>query len=228
MTIQHWSACERPREKLLECGAAALSDAELLAVFLRVGAAGKSAVDLARELLLHFGSLTGLFAADAPVLMAMKGMGSAKYAQLQVVPELSRRALAESLQLPGGLETPSVVRGYLRLTLAPLAHEVFMCLFLDTRNRLIASEELFRGTLTHTAVYPREVARRALSHNAASVIVAHNHPCGSATPSQSDLQMTRLLARALDLIDVRLLDHFIVAGTCIHSFAEQGLLKTAQ
>ena len=226
MSITNWPACERPREKLQESGAAALSDAELLAVFLRVGATGKSAVELARDLLIRFGSLTRLFSADARAILDIRGMGVAKYTQLQVVPELARRMLAESLQLPRGLDSPAAVRSYLRLTLAPLAYEVFVCLFLDTRNRMIATEELFRGTLNQTAVYPREVARRALAHNAASVIVAHNHPSGCCAPSQSDMQMTRMLGRALELIDVRLLDHFVVAGTHVHSFAEHGQLKS--
>ncbi len=161
MTIANWPACERPREKLLECGAGALSDAELLAVFLRVGTAGKSAVDLARELLHRFGSLTALFAAEAGTLTAIRGMGGAKYAQMQAIPELARRALAESLRLPTGFDSQAAVRNYLRLTLASLPHEVFLCLFLDPGNRMIASEELFRGTLMRTAVYPREVARQA-------------------------------------------------------------------
>jgi DNA repair protein RadC len=225
MSITNWPPCERPREKLQASGAAALSDAELLAVFLRVGATGKSAVELARDLMVRFGSLTRLFSADARTVLDIRGMGEAKYTQLQAVPELARRMLAESLQLPRGLDSPAAVRNYLRLTLAPLAHEVFICLFLDTRNRMIATEEMFRGTLTQTAVYPREVARRALAHNAASVIVAHNHPSGSCTPSQSDMQMTRMLGRALALIDVQLLDHFVVAGTHVHSFAEHGQLK---
>jgi DNA repair protein RadC len=210
MTITDWPPCERPREKLLECGAAALSDAELLAVFLRVGAAGKNAVDLARELMVRFGSLTRLFTADAPALLAIRGMGCC---QVRAEPDHPRTGAASA----GGLVAAAAgirfaggaVRSYLRLTLSPLHHEVFLCLFLDARNRLIASEELFRGTLTHTSVHPREVARQALVYNAASVIVAHNHPSSVATPSQSDLQMTRLLARALELIDVRLLDHFI-------------------
>ncbi|RDK12246.1 RadC family protein [Cupriavidus lacunae] len=220
MTIADWPSCERPREKLLECGAAALSDAELLAVLLRVGTTGKSAVDLARELLHRFGSLTALLAAEAHALTGVRGMGETKYAQLQAIPELARRALAESLRLPTGFDSPEAVRNYLRLTLAPLPHEVFLCLFLDPRNRMVASEELFRGTLTRAAVYPREVARQALVHNAAGIIVAHNHPRGTTEPSQSDLHLTRELARALALIDVRLLDHFIVAGQEIHSLAD--------
>lgn len=218
MTIANWPACERPREKLLECGAGALFDAELLAVFLRVGAAGKSAVDLARELMHRFGSLTALFAADAGALTAIRGMGEAKYAQLLAIPELAR--LAESLRLPTGFDSPAAVRNYLRLTLASLPHEIFLCLFLDPRNRMIASEELFRGTLTRTAVYPREVARQALMHNAAGVIVAHNHPAGTTAPSRSDIHLTHELGRTLELIDVRLLDHFIVAGHEVRSLAQ--------
>ncbi len=220
MPIHNWPACERPREKLMQTGAQALSDAELLAVLLRVGVAGRSAVALARDLMGHFGSLTRLFAADAPALQSVRGVGLAKYTQLQVVPELARRALAESLRLPEGLDSPHAVRSYLRLTLARLPYEAFVCLFLDARHRLLVSEELFRGTLTHASVYPREVARKALAHNAAAVIVAHNHPSGNATPSQSDLQITRALVQALDLIDVRVVDHLIVAGSTIHSLAE--------
>ncbi|WP_420993586.1 RadC family protein [Cupriavidus sp. 30B13] len=222
MRITDWPSSERPREKLLREGAAALSDAELLAVFLRVGVSGKSAVDLARELLNDFGTLSGLFSAKVEELARVRGMGTAKYAQLQAAQELTRRGLAERLTLPGGLDSPAAVRDYLRLTLSAYEHEVFMCLFLDARNRLLASEELFRGSLTQTSVYPREVARQALLHNAASVIVAHNHPSGNALPSSADLAMTRSLTRSLALIDVRVLDHFIVAGTTIHSFAEHG------
>lgn len=165
--------------------------------------AGKTAVDLARELLQGFGSLSRLFGADAQALARVRGMGRAKYAQLQAALELTRRALAEDLRLATDLSSPQAVRDYLRLSIAHLPYEVFMCLFLDARNRLLASEELFRGTLTHTSVYPREVARHALMHNAAAVIVAHNHPSGTATPSRSDLDMTRSLARALALVDVQ-------------------------
>lgn len=185
-----------------------------------MSAAGKSAADLARELLHRFGSLTALFAAEGRALTSVRGMGEAKYAQLQAIPELARRALAESLRLPTGFDSPAAVRNYLRLTLASLPHEVFLCLFLDPRNRMVASEELFRGTLTRTAVYPREVARQALVHNAAGIIVAHNHPRGTTAPSQSDIHLTHELARTLNLIDVRLLDHFIVAGQEIRSLAD--------
>ena len=185
-----------------------------------MGVAGKTAVDLARELLQGFGSLSRLFGADAQALARVRGMGRAKYAQLQAALELTRRALAEDLRLATDLSSPQAVRDYLRLSIAHLPYEVFMCLFLDARNRLLASEELFRGTLTHTSVYPREVARHALMHNAAAVIVAHNHPSGTATPSRSDLDMTRSLARALALVDVRVLDHFIVTSSTAYSLAE--------
>lgn len=224
MPIPDWPASERPREKLLQGGAATLSDAELLAVFLRVGVAGKSAVDLARELIAAFGSLTGLLAAGRAELGSVRGIGSAKYAQLQAVFELTRRALAEELAVAPGLESPQAVRDYLRLSLAQRPYEVFLCLFLDARHRLLAAEELFRGTLTQTAVHPREVARQALAHNAAAVIVAHNHPSGNPAPSQADLAMTKALAHSLSLIDVHVLDHFIVAGNTTYSMAEHRLL----
>jgi len=224
MPIPQWPACERPREKLLHSGPAALSDAELLAVFLRVGTPGRTAVDLARELLARFGSLTRLFAADTDALAAIKGMGAAKQAQLRVVPELARRALAETLKAPPGLDSSRAVRAYLRLTLAQLPHEVFIALYLDSCHRLLASVELARGSLREAMVYPREVAREALSHNAAYVIVAHNHPDGLAAPSRSDLATTRLVARALAVLDIGLLDHYIVAGSDIYSFAEHDRL----
>ncbi|MEN3070634.1 RadC family protein [Uliginosibacterium sediminicola] len=225
MSIADWPAQERPRERLLAQGAEVLSDAELLAIFLRVGIRGKSAVDLARELLSHFGSLTRLFAASADALQAVPGMGQAKYAQLQAVLEMSRRALAEELRSRDLLGAPQAVRDWLRLRMASLPHEVFMILLLDAQNRLIDAVELFRGTLTQTSVYPREVVKLALAHNAAAVILAHNHPSGLAEPSQADELLTRSLRQALALVDVRVLDHFVVAGSAAPlSFAERGLL----
>jgi DNA repair protein RadC len=224
MAITDWPQGERPREKLLERGAAALSDAELLAIFLRVGVAGKSAVELARDLLAHFGSLTRLFHASHAEFAAFPGMGPAKYAQLQAVLEMARRALGEEMARGDALNSPAAVRDYLRLQLGGLAHEVFMALFLDAQNRVLAREELFRGTLTQTSVYPREVVKRALAHNAASVILAHNHPSGVAEPSQADRWLTEQLKAALALVDVKVLDHFIVAGPQGVSFAERGLL----
>ncbi|TWG85796.1 DNA replication and repair protein RadC [Cupriavidus gilardii J11] len=220
MSILDWPATQRPREKLLQSGPASLSDPELLAVFLRVGTPGKSAVELAREMINRFGSLRALLAAPRAEVARIKGVGAAKYAQLQAVVELTRRALAEEMALPRGLESPESVRDYLRLSLANRPYEVFLCLFLDARNRLLAAEELFRGSLTQASVYPREVARQALAHNAASVIVAHNHPSGHPMPSQADIDITRVLARSLALIDVHLLDHFVVAGSHTYSLAE--------
>jgi len=224
MSITDWPLNERPRERLLAKGAAALSDAELVAIFLRVGVTGKSAVDLARELISMFGTLNGLFAASPEALMAVHGMGEAKYVQLQAVLEMARRALNEEIKLTDALHSPQAVRDYLKITLARLPHEVFVAVFLTAQNRVIAVEELFRGSLTQTSVYPREVVKRALAHNAGSVIFAHNHPSGEATPSQSDKNLTSALAEALALIDVRVIDHFIVARGSTVSFAEQGLI----
>ena len=224
MSITAWPKDERPRERLLKYGATALSDAELLAIFLRVGVTGKSAVDLARELLSNFQGLRGLFAASEIDLCAIKGMGEAKFVQLQAVLEMARRALEEKIKLTDALNSPQAVRDYLRLTLARLPHEVFVAVFLTAQNRVIVVEELFRGTLTQTSVYPREIVKRALAHNAASVILAHNHPSGEASPSAADRTLTKALAEALALIDVRVLDHFIVAPGASMSFAEQGML----
>ncbi len=224
MAITDWPEGERPREKLLARGAAVLSDAELLAIFLRTGVAGKTAVDLARELLVRFGGLNALLAAGHADFCAAPGLGDAKYAQLQAVLEMARRALAESARERDALSSPAAVRDYLRLTLRERPHEVFLALFLDARNRVLAEEELFRGTLTQTSVYPREVVKRALAHNAAAVILAHNHPSGTAEPSAADLDLTRTLRDALALVDVRVLDHFIVAGEAGCSFAETGRL----
>lgn len=224
MAITDWPASERPREKLIELGADALSDAELLAIFLRVGVIGKSAVDLARDLLSQFGSLNGIFAASERELSQVHGIGSSKYVQLQAIFEMSRRALNEQLQQRDVFQSPQQVRDYLVLKLGALTREVFMVLFLDAQNRLSAAEELFSGTLTQTSVYPREVVKRAIHHNAASVIFAHNHPSGIAQQSAADEQLTQQLKQALALVDVRVLDHFIVAGNQTLSFAERGLL----
>ncbi len=180
MAITDWPEGERPREKLLQQGAGVLSDAELLAIFLRVGVKGKSAVDLARDLLTRFGSLNGIFAASRESLTEVKGIGTSKCAQLQAIFEMSRRALAEDMQVRDVLGSPSQVRDYLCLKLGALSREVFMVLFLDAQNRVLAQEGMFSGTLTQTSVYPREVVKRALHHNAASVIFAHNHPSGVA------------------------------------------------
>ena len=223
MAISDWPAQERPRERLLALGAAALSDAELLAVFLRTGVRGKSAVDIARELLAHFGGLAGLLAAGCAA-QGVKGLGLAKAAQLAAVPEVARRCLGEELRNGNALTSPAAVRDYLRLVLGAREHEVFVTLFVDAQHRVIRFEELFRGTLTQTSVYPREIVKAALAANAAAVIFAHNHPSGVAQPSQADELLTRQLKEALALVDVKVLDHFIVAGNECLSFAERGLL----
>ena len=224
MAITDWPADERPREKLLQKGVVALSDAELLAIFLRVGVAGKSAVDLARDLLTSFGSLNDIFAAHASQIGAVHGMGLSKYCQLQAIFEMSRRALAEEMKQNDVLSSPKKVRDYLSLKLGHEAREIFMVLFLDSQNRVQAQESLFEGTLNQAGVYPREIVKRALHYNAASVIFAHNHPSGIVEPSRADETLTKALKSALDLVDVRVLDHFIVAGNETMSFAERGLL----
>ena len=227
MAITDWPEGERPRERLLAHGPEALSDAELLAIYLRVGVRGKSAVDVARDLLAAFdGSLAAL--ADAPLaeLAAVSGIGAAKAAQLKASFELARRALAQEMATRETVfSAPGKVRDWLRLRLATRPNEVFMALWLDAQNRLLRAEELFAGTLTQTSVYPREVVKAALACNAAAVILAHNHPSGIAEPSRADEMLTRNLKEALALVDVKVLDHFIVAGNAPPlSFAERGLL----
>ena len=224
VTIKDWPESERPRERLLAHGPQVLSDAELIAIFLRTGMAGRTALDLGRDALLRFGGLSGLLAAAPSELAAIPGFGPAKAAQLQAVLELARRSLREDVCRDTVLGSPGAVRDFLRITLARREHEVFMALFLDAQNRLLAAEELFRGTLTQTSVYPREVVKRALALNAAALIFAHNHPSGLAEPSRSDELLTGNLKQALALVDVRVLDHLIVAGAATVSFAERGLL----
>jgi DNA repair protein RadC len=222
MAINHWPEDQRPRERLIKHGPQNLSDAELLAVFLRIGVSGKSAVDLGRDMIGHFGSLNGLFAATLSDFSKLHGLGPAKYAQLQAVMELARRSLGEELQVGEVLSSPQAVRQYLQLLLGKKAYESFAVLFLDVKNRLITAEELFRGTLMHTSVYPREVVKAALAHNAASIILAHNHPSGTPEPSAADRTLTSALKQALGLVDIRVLDHFVVAGKHVYSFAEHG------
>jgi DNA repair protein RadC len=224
MGINDWSEQERPRERLVREGAAALSNPELLALLLRVGVRGKSAVELGRDILQHFGSLHGLFGASLNDFSEVHGLGMAKYAQLQAVMELARRAIGEQLQAGANMSSPELVKRYLRIKLGGQRHESFVVLFLDVKNRLIADRELFRGTLSHTSVYPREVVKESLACNAAAVMFAHNHPSGSPEPSEADLRLTRALTQALALVDVRVLDHFVVAGPLVHSFAEHGQL----
>jgi DNA repair protein RadC len=222
--IVDWPTLERPRERLLARGADKLSEAELLAICLRSGVRGQSAVDLGRQLIEQFGGLAGLLAAGAGELCRVRGLGVAKAAQLAAVLELARRALREDLRAGSALTSPGAVRDYLRLAIGARAHEVFVCILLDAQHRVIEAQELFRGTLTQTSVYPREVVKAALAANAAAVILAHNHPSGVAQPSQADELLTRRLKEALALVDVRVLDHFIVAGNQALSFAERGLL----
>lgn len=222
MAITDWPAEQRPRERLIKHGPQALSDAELLAVFLRVGVAGKSAVDLGRDMIVQFGSLNGLFTATLTEFSAINGLGPAKFAQLQAVLELARRSLVEELRAGATLSSPQAVKQYLRLLLGGKPYESFAILLLDVKNRLIASEELFRGTLTHASVYPREVVKAALGHNAASIILAHNHPSGTTEPSAADRTLTQTLKQALALVDVKVLDHFVVAAREVYSFAEHG------
>lgn len=224
MSIADWPVDDRPREKLLAKGAASLSDAELLAIFLRTGSRGESAVDLARRLLDHFGSFGGLLGANRGSFCAFKGLGAAKFVQFQAVIEMARRALLAEVKAGVNLSSPQAVKDFLRLQLQGRPVEVFVGIFLDAQNRVIEAEELFRGTLTQTSVFPREVVRRALHFNAAAMIFAHNHPSGLAEPSHADENLTQVLKQALALVDVRVLDHFIVGSGAPLSFAERGLL----
>jgi DNA repair protein RadC len=224
MAISDWPAEERPREKLLNLGPSALSDAELLAIFLRTGIKGRSAVALARDLLREHGSLRSLLGADRESFCASKGLGTAKFVQLQAVLEMSRRHLREKLSRDSAITNPGQTRDYLSIRLAGYPHEVFACLFLDNRHRVIEFEELFRGTIDGASVHPREVVRRAIAHNAAAIILTHNHPSGVAEPSEADRQITRRLQEALALIDVRVLDHIVVAAGESVSLAERGLM----
>ena len=226
MSIKDWPADDRPREKLLERGAAALTDAELLAIFLRVGVVGQSAVGLARELLRRFGSMAAVIAAPRDEFCTVHGMGEAKFVQLQAAVELARRALASTMTERPLLANIDIVKDYLRLSLGHERVEVFVALWLDAQQRLIEMQVLFRGTLTQTSVYPREVVRAALAKNAACVILAHNHPSGSTAPSQADRSLTRTLKDALSLIDVKVLDHCIVgqgdSQSAVRSMAVMG------
>lgn len=224
MGIKDWPEQQRPRERLIADGAQVLTDAELLALVLRVGTRGQSAVQLGHTLLLHFGSLTALFDASLQDFCAVHGMGPARFAELQAVLELAHRAIKEQLKVGEHLDSPEKAKRYLCARMNGQRHESFTVLFLDVKNRLIAAREMFCGTLTHTSVYPREVVKAALAHNAAALLLAHNHPSGTPEPSEADLLLTRALIQALALVDVRVLDHFVVAGHQVHSFAEHGQL----
>ncbi len=224
MGIKDWLVEDRPREKLLQRGSAALTDAELLAIFLRTGVQGKSAVDLARDLLADFGSLKALLDADHQRFCQAHGLGDAKYAQLQAVLEMAKRHFKEVLQRGNALTSPEITRAYLSAQLRGYSYEVFACLFLDNQHRVIQLDELFRGTIDGASVYPREVVKQALHHNAAAVIFAHNHPSGIAEPSTADKHITEKLKQALALFDIRVLDHFIIGDGQPYSFAEHGLI----
>lgn len=224
MAITDWPINERPREKLLAQGAAALSDAELLAIFLRTGTRGKTAVDLARELLADFNGLRHLLSAERRDFCARHGLGVASFVQLQAVLEMAKRYLLENLQRDTVFNNPADVRHYLKARLRDYRREVFLCLFLDTQHRVIGCEELFQGTLDASSVYPRDVVQRALALNAAALIFAHNHPSGIAEPSQADQRITTRLCEALALVDIRVLDHMIVGDGTVLSMAERGLL----
>jgi DNA repair protein RadC len=224
MTIPEWLPQERPRERLLAQGPAALTDAELLAVVLRTGVAGASAIDVARRLLADHGGIAPLLRAPVARLSTDRGLGPSKVAQLKAGTELARRALREEFAHGDVLTSPQAVRDYLKLSLGALPHEIFVVLFLDSQHRLLAADELFRGTLSQTSVYPREIVKAALAHNAAAVIFAHNHPSGVAEPSRADELLTQALKQALALVDIRTLDHFVVADNNVISFAERGLI----
>ena len=224
MSITDWPEEDRPREKLLRRGATALTDAELLAIFLRVGVKGKSALDLAQDLLNEFGDLRSLLGADHDHFCQAKGLGDAKYVQLQASLELSKRYLRQCLQRGDALTNPDDTRNYLIAELSGRAHEVFAGLFLDNKNRVIKFEELFYGTIDGASVYPREVVKRALQHNAAAIILVHNHPSGVAEPSKADIAIIQKLREALNLVDVRVLDHFIVGDGYGISLAERGVI----
>ena len=222
MAISDWPAPQRPRERLIEHGAATLTDAELLALILRVGVTGKNAIELGHDMLGHFGSLNGLFHATLAEFSSVHGLGPAKFAMLQAVLELAQRALSEQMSEGVALNTSPAVRQFLQLQLGRKTHESFAVVYLDVQHRLLACEELFRGSLTHASVYPREVVKCALAHNAAAVILAHNHPSGNPVPSAADKLLTQTLKRALALVEVQVLDHFVLAGERTYSFAEHG------
>lgn len=224
MAIKDWPEGERPREKMLSLGPQALSDAELLAIFLRTGVTGYSAVDLARQLLKDFGGLRPLLDADQNAFCEGKGLGPAKFTQLQAVLEMSRRHFEQKMQRENALNNPNDTRQYLLQKLRDYPSEVFGALLLDSQNRVIRYDHLFFGGLNNTAVYPREIIKHVLKHNAAAVIFAHNHPSGVAEPSQADIQLTQRLSQALSSIDVKVLDHMIIGDGYVESLAERGLL----
>jgi DNA repair protein RadC len=224
MSIKDLPAAARPREKLLAHGAASLADAELLALLLRTGVKGVGVLQLAQGVLAQFGGFAGLLHAQVADLGRVKGLGPAKRAELAAVVEMARRSLVQRLRDAPVFDAPQAVKDYAQLQLGGLAYESFMVLFLDTQHRLLQADEMFRGTLNQTSVYPREMVKRALAHNAGAVILAHNHPSGLAEPSRADEFLTQSLKNALALVDVRVLDHVVVGRGAVVSFAERGLL----
>ena len=224
MSIKHWPEAERPREKLLSQGAQHLSDAELLAIFLRTGIKGRTAVDLARDLLNQFGNLRNLLTANQKKFCNHAGLGTAKFALLQAVLEMAKRHYWQQLERGAALTDPSSAQAFIAAKLRDYPHEVFACLFLDNRHQVICFEEMFRGTIDGASVYPREVLQHCLKHNAAAIILAHNHPSGISEPSTSDRDITQKLTKTLNLVDIRVLDHIIVGDCECYSFAQQGLL----
>ena len=225
MSIRQWPALERPREKLLAHGAANLSDAELLAIFLRTGVAGKTALDLSRQILQEFGGLRPLMAATCKQFCHTSGLGPAKYSLLQASIELSRRFFAERLRQSSVLDSPAAARAYLQAQLRDRQREIFACIYMDNRHRVLDYQEVFQGTINGASVHPREIVKQALEKNAAAILVAHNHPSGVAEPSQADQMLTRRLKAALALVDVRLLDHLVIGDGELVSFSERGLLE---
>jgi len=224
MSIRNWPQRERPRERLLERGPAVLTEAELLAILLGTGVRGQSALDVARALLVEFGSLSGLLTATPQRLCGARGLGPARYVVLQASLELARRHYQEPLRAGMVLTNPQATRAFLQMRLRDLPYEVFCCLWLDSRHRVLTFDELFRGTLDNTHVHAREVVKQALARNAAAVILAHNHPSGVAEPSKADEMITHRVKEALALVDVRLLDHLVIGDGVCESFAERGLL----
>lgn len=224
MAISDWPEQERPREKLLQSGARSLSDAELLAIFLRTGVKGMSALDLARNLLTAFKGVRGIMEAQADEFCQHHGLGISKYTQLQAVLELAQRHMLENLQREGSLSSSELTKDYVKSRMRSYPREVFLCLFLDNQHRVIAQEELFQGTIDGSMVHPREVVKRGLFHNAAAIIFAHNHPSGISEPSQADISITRRLKIALEMVDIRTLDHLVVGDGAVTSLAERGLL----
>ena len=224
MAIYQWPASEQPREKLIKHGAKVLSDAELLAIFLRTGVSGCSAVELARNLLIEYGSLKALFSASEAEFCRARGLGPVKFVQLQAVLEMAKRYFWEELDEMPALTSASQANDYIYVKMRDLHREVFSCLFLNSQNQVICYEEIFQGTISQAPVFPRELVKKALAHNAAAVILAHNHPSGVAEPSSADKEITELICDAMALLDIRVLDHFVVGKSKLYSFAEHGLL----